>query len=352
MISKEEKAKIKEIIEKEVKEKKLDNSKIKEIEKILEFLIDKDQNISSILGTTGAGKTISIDIAIDIFQNNKKCKRILKNNEEYKNHLKNNKIKNKIVKRKINLWKLFGLKNKEDYCKNCLPSVGKKWINNSENNENLHFNSYAPHECNTNENNKLIVTSLYIKKMLWTSIINKICYEKLKSKKLLKTIKYEKIDVNKKNENFKLIFQIFLIFSIFIIAMIILTFKFQLNYIYSSIISVTGSAFLLLLKKIINNSREININQILVDQSTNEILSETINQALKTRKKYLKIYKKNEIIILHFENIDRLWDWLKISESPNKKNESFNNKPPRSKIIIEILENIGLLYKSENINLK
>ena len=379
MFSEKEKIKIKKDIKEEVSKRKLDSSKIKEIEKILEFLIDQDQNISSILGATGAGKTISINIAINIFQ-------------------KNIKQKNRAIKKiiKIDLWTLFGLKSKTDYCENCLPSTNKKLIDN-----NLNFYSYAPHEFIIHKQkiidnqyiikseyydgldeyeklelrneiekqqeiinkNKLVITSFHIKKTIWTSIVNKICYNKQKSNILLKTIKHEKININEKNKIFKRFLFSFLI--LFIGGLIGLSFlaKTINNFNIEKIIyTLSGSGIIGFLSTILlfswekrkSNTREININQTLIDQSTNDILNKTINNAFIEEKiwflkwpikfwKYLRFSYKDKNIILHFENIDRLWDWLKLSDS--------NKKLARSKIIIEILENIALLYKSDNIKI-
>ena len=396
-IKEKENQKIEKIIEEKIEEKKLENSKIEEVKQILDFLTNKEENISSVLGFAGCGKSTVINIAIHIFQKNKKFfknklkhkkykkifedqlkyEKFLEKKLNYKKFFKNKLKYKKALKIKIDLWTLFGLKSKEDYCKICLPSNRKKLIK-IDNNEKLNFYSYAPHQCIFNkkvQNNKLVITSLYIKKMLWTSIIDKICYEKPKSKKLFKAIKHEKIDINKKNEITKWIFLIlFLFIGITIGLTLFFERVFNLSYdtsiIYSSVISGIANIFLFSIKIIIKNTREINVNETLIDNTTNEILNMTIGEALIERKiwflKWLikllkysrwpqKLTYRGKNIILHFENIDRLWDWLKETKKSNTLNDNDENnnleKPPRSKVIIEILENIALIYKKNNIKI-
>ena len=413
-IKEEENQNIEKIIEEKIEEKKLENSKIEEVKQMLDFLTNKEENISSVLGFAGSGKSTVINIAINIFQKNKKFfknklrhkkyKKIFEDQLKYKKFFKkklkykkffNNKLKyKKSLKVKVDLWTLFGLKNKEDYCRICLPSNRKK-ITKINDNEKINFYPHAFHECNSNKkiiNNKWVITSLYIKKTLWTSIIDKICYKKPKSKKLLKAIKYEKININKKDETIKWILFILILFIGTIIGLTlffegVFNLSYDTSIIYSSIISGIATIFLFLLKIMIKNSREIDINETLADQTTNEILNITIDEALIEKKiwylkwpiKLLKYWRwpwklpyREKNIILHFENIDRLWDWLKEikksttsnhneeknndlkksnTSNDNDKNNNKLEKPARSKVIIEILENIALLYKKNNIKI-
>ncbi|TCG12080.1 hypothetical protein [Mycoplasma todarodis] len=326
----------------EITQRKLDETKLKNVEDIIKALNNK-KNIF-IIGENGVGKSTVAKMGIswsESFRNfSTNFFLLLLFPAYYITHFfsrKNSaKIKNAILSRRqktirLNFWNLFSLKNLDDY-----PSNEKNifTVGIDEDKKRKKYRSY---------DSEGQITHLYIKKMIWGTIINAL-KPKRKQIDLERILREENFEEGCKTSHMLSKTIGFILFASSLLLAIPVILFYALNgfdmdtiqassdksnwvkALISGAIDIPLTILMYYFKKWLDGSKTKNINDFLVDQSNNIFIAHSLEK--KSRFK---------VITIHLEDLDRLNEWLN------------SDGVKRTNVIFSILENINLLYNANNV---
>lgn len=297
-------SKKKTLINKSIEELKLDENKYGQILTIINELENsKDGSVIAVNGRQGSGKSTVIDVAIKIY------KKI-----HIFSHLK------KTIS--INIWNLFGHRNKVDY----KPEVKTAFVEIS-NKDNLSA------KVRSVDRNDQEVSRLYIKKTIWKAIYSQMNIfndRRFANVYGRNPLKHDYL-ASRKESISKLSWVGFLIVMLSIPSVLLTIFLTVLKnehdaYKYS--VPIIAFAFELLLWQIKTTSKNRwSSNNILVNQISNQAINRYITR--KTR-----FFKR----VIHVTELDRFSKWL-------------SNDAASKESVNAIIETLTLLYKSKKMNI-
>ena len=288
-------------IKEKIEERKLDIDKIDSVFNIYKELMNNEEgSVIAVNGKQGSGKSTVIDLAIEVY--GKKHKKM-----------------------HMNIWNLFGHRNKEDY-------DGKSNVTSYNNDGKI--NSVNPRTQK--------VSKLFYKKTIWKSIYSQINWWrkwKLRSVYGSQPLKTDYIK-DRKISTWNIIKFSFLLFFVPLLSFLTL---FIINSYTSANIDVLIQIFIPIIAAFVEistlfykNNKKEKSNNVLVNQISNQAINRYIGHKSKKR------FFSSKIWIIHITELDRFYSWL---EDGDEEKEHAKNA------IISIVEMLTLAYKSKRLNM-